>query len=100
MSIPAGMLSERVRIERREEGEELRRWAHVLPLAQRVDLPELRDWSITVTVRYDSGTRETDVKDYLHYDGWRYTILEINIRRAEGLMDIKAGARRRDEAQE
>ena len=94
MTIPAGMLTEVVTFVNNAQTVRTTRRAALNTTTQAADLPEFREFRFSVTVRYDSYTRAVKPKDFIEWQGGRYTIEEVQIRKHERLVDVIAGSRK------
>ena len=91
MTIPAGMLSERVEFISNDGATRFTRKAHVNSYGQSQDMPEYSEYSVVLTCRYDSSTKTLTDKWRLSWEGREYEIRNVVIRKDDRLIDIRGG---------
>ena len=94
MTIRAGMLNERVSFRKNDGSRAFTRKAYVNSGYAQLAAPTYDDYDILITVRYDSETKALVPKDFFVYEGWRYTIDKVDLRKRERLVDITGGSRK------
>lgn len=88
MTIPAGMLTERMNFRPLNKNGFMRR-GHVNNFKVTVDDPLYADIELSATIRYDGETKELEKGDLLDYDNDEYKITIVVVRRNDRLVDIR-----------